>query len=540
VAPVAPDPGIALSFAYGRPIGTPKAKEPRMHAALVPVYLAAALCAALYSLLSWRRRHVTHLAKSLALITAGAASWSLAQAIAAVAAPAVGLAASYAMFPGVAMLVLGFHWHVTVFTGYGLDRLRRWHALLLIHPVLVTVAVATDPWHHAFFSSVTTYPGGGISLEFGPLYWVHTAYCYTIIAVGMTRAVGAMRRAVRGHRRVFLIFLVGGFVPAVGNLVSIFADLGERQIDLTPILFLVTAAMWWWAERSGTPARRMPVAYKQVIAALSDAVMVLDADGRFLDVNPAAADLLAALDPAPDAGSVGRRWQEALGPQLAPAFARPGQQTVTTAAGTTYDVRVVPMRAESGESPGTVVVVRDVTELERLRAELTEQAVRDGLTGVYNRRHLTAVLREQAGRGGVLAAVMLDVDHFKAVNDTYGHAVGDEVLIRLAHEIGGSVGTAGTVARYGGEEFAVILPGADAATAADLAEQWRHRCARVAIDTPLGPLRVTFSAGVAQLAPGGSAEDLLRRADQALYAAKRQGRNRVVSDGPDRVTAGLP
>ncbi|BCJ48289.1 hypothetical protein GCM10010168_26490 [Actinoplanes ianthinogenes] len=502
-----------------------------MRAVLVPAYVAAALVAALYAVLSWRRH-----AKSLALITSGAALWSLAQAFATAASPTVALAGTYAMFPGVAMLVAGFHWHITVFTGYGLDRLRRWHALLLIHPVLLTAAVATDPWHHAFFSSVVSHPDGGVTPHFGPLYWLHTAYSYTLIATGMARAVAAMRRAVRGHRRVFLLFLVGGFAPAVGNLVSIFLLTNDRQVDLTPILFLVTASMWWWAERSGTPARQTPVSYKQVIAALRDAVMVLDADGRFLDVNPAAVDLLAVLRGS-DGGVVGQCWQDVLGPRLTSAFTGVDQQTVASADGRIYDVRVVRMSPESGGGAGTVVVVRDVTELERLRAELTDQAVRDGLTGVYNRRHLTTVLREQVAAGHPLAAVMIDVDHFKAVNDTYGHAVGDEVLIRLARELGDAVGAAGTLARYGGEEFAVLLPGAGARTAAEMAAQCRQRCSEIVVATPLGPLRVTFSAGVAQLEAGESAEDLLRRADRALYTAKEQGRDRVVTDEPDRLPA---
>ncbi|MEU8665171.1 diguanylate cyclase, partial [Actinoplanes philippinensis] len=291
----------------------------------------------------------------------------------------------------------------------------------------------------------------------------------------------------------------------------------------------VTATVWLWAERFGTPARRTPVAYEQVIAAISDAVMVLDPDGRVLDVNPAAAAMLAGLGHVPDGDMVGRMWFEVVGPQLTAAFGGGNAQQTLTGGGTKYDVRVVRMRTADGSTPGAVVVVRDVTELERLRAELTDQAVRDGLTGVYNRRHLTTTLREQAGQGP-LAVVMLDVDHFKSINDTYGHAVGDQVLIRLAQELGTAVGDTGTVARYGGEEFAIILPGVGARTAADLAEQWRHRNAGATVATARGPLRVTFSAGVAELAAGADVEDLLRRADRALYAAKEQGRNRVVTD----------
>jgi diguanylate cyclase (GGDEF)-like protein/PAS domain S-box-containing protein len=510
----------------------PGTKENGMRTALVAVYVAAALVAATYAVLSWRRRRRAPLASSLALITTGAALWSLAQAVAVgTDSVPVALTATYVMFPGVAMIVAGFLWHTTVFTGRRLEQLRRRRALLWAHPVLLVAAVVTDPWHHLFFTSAAVHATEGVTVQFGPLYWLHTAYCYTMIGIGTVRSVAAMRRAVRGHRRVFVIFLAGGLAPLAGNVLTVFADLGDRQVDLTPILFLFTASMWWWAERSGMPARRMPVAYEHVITAISDAVMVLDPDGRVLDVNPAAAGMLAELGKVPAGDVVGRMWFEVVGPQLTAAFAGgTDQQTLSAGDGTMYDVRVVRMRTADGGTPGAVVVVRDVTELERLRAELTDQAVRDGLTGVYNRRHLTTVLRDHPD-GEQLTVVMLDVDHFKTINDTYGHAVGDQVLIRLAQEISTAVGDTGTVARYGGEEFAVILPGVGAHTAADLAEQWRHCCDQATVTTPRGPLRATFSAGVAELAPGAGVEDLLRRADRALYTAKQQGRNRVITDG---------
>jgi diguanylate cyclase (GGDEF)-like protein len=189
------------------------------------------------------------------------------------------------------------------------------------------------------------------------------------------------------------------------------------------------------------------------------------------------------------------------------------------------------MRDEAESTAGTVVVMRDITELERLRAELTDHAVRDGHTGVFNRRHHTPVLDAQVQQataaGEPLAVVLIDVDHFKSVNDRYGHAVGDQMLIDLARGLAGAARRTDTVARYGGEEFVVIMPGTDARAAAGFAEQWRRRCAACTY-TPQGPLQVTFSAGVAQLPAGSRHEDLLRLADEALYEAKRAGRNRIV------------
>jgi diguanylate cyclase (GGDEF)-like protein len=261
---------------------------------------------------------------------------------------------------------------------------------------------------------------------------------------------------------------------------------------------------------------------------------VLDPNGRFLDVNPAATEMLAAVNPAGGA-VIGKRWQEVADPHFTAMVADTGQTTIYGAAGEVYDVRVVKIEAADGSCPGTVVVARDITELERLRAELTDQAVRDGLTGVYNRRQLTAVLQAQASAvtdGHPLSIVLIDVDHFKIVNDRYGHVVGDQVLVDVARQLTGSIRERDLVARYGGEEFVVVLPGVDALAAAELADRWRRQCAATAVDTPFGSLHVTFSAGVAQLTTTGNPDDLLRLADEALYRAKRAGRNQILVAEP--------
>ena len=503
-----------------------------MRVATIAVYAVAGMIAALSAVLSWRRHRVTPLTLPLGVIMAGVAEWSLAQAFA-VAAPtgALAILGGYAIFPGVAAVAVGYFWYSKALTGYRFHRVWP-RLLLLIHPVLLVAVVATDRWHHLFYRLIDVTAAGEIVTYPGPAFWVHTAYCYALLGVGTTLVVWAMRRAVRGERRLFAAFLVGAAAPTIGNLATLFLDVDVHRFDLTPVLFLVTGVVWAWAERRGLGAARVPVTYGQIITALTDAVMVLDPHGRFLDVNPAAAALLKTLHPQTAGAVVGRQWQQITGPDLAGVFAESGQSTITTPSGAVYDVRVVRMSAADGSCPGTVVVVRDVTELERLRAELAEQAARDSLTGVYNRRHLASALeekvREARAAGRPLSAVMIDVDHFKAVNDRFGHAVGDQVLVRLAAQLTGSVRETDIVARYGGEEFAVLMPGVDARDAADRADMWRRRCMSAALDTPLGPLHITFSAGVAQLPLDGRPGDLLRLADEALYAAKEGGRDRVV------------
>jgi diguanylate cyclase (GGDEF)-like protein len=179
----------------------------------------------------------------------------------------------------------------------------------------------------------------------------------------------------------------------------------------------------------------------------------------------------------------------------------------------------------------------DITERKRMDAELLVLATTDFLTGLPNRREFMARLDDELARvqrnvNEHTAVLMLDLDHFKHVNDRYGHATGDAVLRHLAGLMRGQQRKIDTLGRVGGEEFAVLLPGADPAAAGAYAERLRQKVA----DSPLlldgEEIGVTVSIGIAQvLQSDASADAALIRADQALYSAKAAGRNRV---------AGLP
>jgi diguanylate cyclase (GGDEF)-like protein len=170
----------------------------------------------------------------------------------------------------------------------------------------------------------------------------------------------------------------------------------------------------------------------------------------------------------------------------------------------------------------------DVTELELERRELLDQANLDPLTRVCNRRKLTEILEGETARsnryGTSLSAMVLDIDHFKAINDSHGHDAGDVVLVELAARLSGTLRQADRLARFGGEEFVVVAPGIGVPDALELAERLRSR---VAGEDFAAVGRVTVSIGVAGHRPGETAEALLKRADTALYRAKSGGRNKV-------------
>jgi diguanylate cyclase (GGDEF)-like protein len=190
---------------------------------------------------------------------------------------------------------------------------------------------------------------------------------------------------------------------------------------------------------------------------------------------------------------------------------------------------LAPIVGDDGVARAAVAVVRDISGRKALEGQLREMAMRDPLTGLFNRRHFEAELERQvaltrrSGQPGAL--LLLDLDRFKEINDSFGHAAGD-VMLRAVSRLLTSLARQGdTVARWGGEEFVVVLPETDLAGAQRFAERLRRTIEAHAV----GDMKTSASCGVATMLPEDSVEELLGAADQALYQAKSNGRNRTES-----------
>lgn len=194
-------------------------------------------------------------------------------------------------------------------------------------------------------------------------------------------------------------------------------------------------------------------------------------------------------------------------------------------------------RGRGVEDDGGLVlegIVLDITEHKELESRLSELATLDPLTGQFNRRETERILQEEVARaeryGRPLAVLWVDVDHFKTVNDTWGHAVGDEVLKTICERLAESIRTVDTLGRFGGEEFIVVLPEMAVAEAWEVAERLRGKVSDEPVTTTVGdPLTLTISIGVAGYPDHASSSDeLCNMADKAMYQAKERGRNRTV------------
>jgi diguanylate cyclase (GGDEF)-like protein/PAS domain S-box-containing protein len=260
------------------------------------------------------------------------------------------------------------------------------------------------------------------------------------------------------------------------------------------------------------------------------------ADGRIVDANLAACRFYGY---SREAFCRIHTWEiNALGRQVLPIMSevaklpgghRPLNFVHRMADGSLRDVQTYASPLEMDGKRLMLCVIHDVTEQKRLKNELEFAASRDPLTGLWNRRHFLTLLEkahQQKRRSDVeYSLLILDADHFKSINDQHGHDQGDEVLVLLAKTLENRVRKTDAVCRWGGEEFIILLPKTDIENAAHLAE-----CLRSAITEIRTPtvLRLTVSIGVAQHQHDEPTENLLRRADAALYKAKASGRNQVV------------
>jgi diguanylate cyclase (GGDEF)-like protein/PAS domain S-box-containing protein len=283
--------------------------------------------------------------------------------------------------------------------------------------------------------------------------------------------------------------------------------------------------------------------FRTAMASAPTGMAVVSLDREFVEVNPALCRLLGrseqwlighglhdVLDPQDD--ELDHLLRQDLLRGAAQSLTRDHQMVHANGRRVLVEQSVGLLRDPSGQPTGFVSQFADVTEARRARDQLRFLATHDSLTELLNRRELVArvsgILGQTPRTGQNIGILFIDLDRLKPINDTYGHAVGDEVIVTVARRLRDRVRASDVVARFGGDEFVVVLPAVHTAADAERIARVLHEGVRQPISHDGVLIRTTMSVGAVVVAPGSDPDLALRQADEALYAAKRQGRNRTV------------
>ena len=382
----------------------------------------------------------------------------------------------------------------------------------------------------------------------GPVAWAMKIFSYCCIVIAchaVMRRFNASRSSQAHVLSLALFPMCAGFFDLLATLTGFTPYFGVTtvQLGLTAGLFALAYALL-----KHQLLVRVPVSRNTLMRYLREGVCVIGEQGEVVDCN----DALTAIVGISSEKLVGRTANhvlpEALLAQL-DVFRRHGHsESLTDVAVQLQDggkhVNVSVSRIEN--SRAILLSVSDITdrhqqlidaassagELRDMNEQLEELSLTDPLTGLGNRRALQVALAEQQDQedAGALGLIMVDIDHFKLINDTHGHEAGDMVLVRLSAAMLETCRDNDIIVRWGGEEFVVLVSDADERRLQLAAERLRMHIRRLVIELPNGvALQITASIGATVMRPGQSSESALRKVDRLMYEAKQDGRDRVRS-----------
>lgn len=427
---------------------------------------------------------------------------------------------------------------------------KRIIALLLI-PIISLIMVATNDLHHLHYRVFELDPTLGapyIQIEIGAWYIVHGIFTFACMFVALLFVVLRWKETAKDYRTQLIALLLGQFVPMLTAFLYLIGAT-PSGIDPVPMVLWITSLLYLWAISSSRLFTITPIAKNAIFNSINNGVMVLDESLKLIEFNEAGKVLFPELHVSMYGMNAEKVWLALTGEDL-PTELRVANYTgeVEVELSGRKDKRIYQVRTASlqatlnSKREGLLWIFTDVTEVKKLQLQLEYQAYYDELTQVLNRRAFFERCEQEYTKaresGTAFTVILLDVDYFKRVNDTYGHYVGDQLLMHVAQFYQEQLQDM-LFARYGGEEFIIGLKGMTATDGEVLADHLRQSISNKGLTTEEAMISVTVSSGVAEATfeVGETLQHILNHADKALYRAKQDGRNRVrVYEGLSRET----
>lgn len=532
----------------------------------LPVLLALGACVALVLMAQWVSRQNDFPGRNSFILLHYAAGCWLVTAAAEMSASAPGCKLLWASTAWPFIVATPTFWALFLWQYVNSDsEPLRWrsHLALGVVALVACLLALSNPLHHLFYladtAPVSAEYGAPLHYVHGPLFFVASTYVYCAMLFCVGVVLHAAYFSQGRHRRHFLAFAAITTVPFIAHVAYVGFDWVVFGFDPTPFSFIIVLVAFLALIFGGRMFDLLPVAQHLLLKVLLDPVLVVNSRQEVLQANPAALQLAGLT-----CDWQGMRLPDwpVYGGQLAQLLTAQASENESPLMELQSPRRFFEIRRRSIERAtrsgsfilGEMLYLRDVTlphlselqlaaalaeseerlkTISRLHEQVREQVLHDPLTGLYNRRYLDEFFEREQSRAcredGELVLALIDLDHFKVLNDTHGHMVGDDVLRAVANFFEARLRNTDVIFRIGGEEFLLILGGLDLREAFERVESLREQLAATPIQTKVGALAIRFSAGLAcRRLHGDELDELMHAADSALYQAKRDGRNRVL------------
>ena len=401
---------------------------------------------------------------------------------------------------------------------------------------VIIAVVFTNEIHQWYWTEITMEPGFPETLsEQGFFFWIYAGCMYSLILLTVAIYYHYYRTVPIYYRRQSILMVIGTFLPlGIRILEDVIGWDPFPKVDNVILFLLVSAILYAIALFRYSALEIVPIAHSLVMQTISSGIIVLDVLGRVVELNPFARRLLGSEG----AAFIGQPLDLVLkhGPRLkySPQMTELLQEEIAFEAGGQsqyFIVQTSPIWDEHKNLSGHVISLIDITDRKKAELELERLARTDVLTEATNRRHFFELAELEFERfkryGHPLAILLMDIDHFKKINDTHGHHAGDLVLKLFVTTCQKYLGTTDIFARYGGEEFICLLYEVNHRQAQETAERLRKVIADAGFDFAGKSIPVTTSIGLAFAQTDQTLDAVISLADNALYESKNNGRNRV-------------
>lgn len=424
---------------------------------------------------------------------------------------------------------------LTSITLFSSVKYSHWHtAAAVVYVFTFFTIVLTNDMHLLYYTSIDMIESGGdyfLKLGRGPLYTLNQAASMLLLILGYAFLFVRFFRGSGKIRRQMIFFVIGSFITFVANVLN-FSGLLPTGVDPTPIALTLGLIVFSISFILDDLVDVIVRARNIALETMDDALVVLDRDGDFLYCNSSAKSLFPELEKLDSS-------EPLTGVQAWPV--EPGDLdserdvkfSIENATGSKYYMAQIRMiyRKWRQKSIGVSIVVHDITETTEFMNQLEELAITDPLTNIYNRRSLFELIEISLGSRGrenkSSLVITFDIDNFKQINDNYGHLVGDKVLVEISAAIKHQLRSYDIFGRTGGDEFLIFAAIEDREVAESFVERLQRTVGNLPIITDMGTIKTTASFGAAVIAPDENLQEAIKRADSAMYYAKRHGRNMV-------------